>query len=59
MVESVRSDLIPYAKFLDTLDLGESCDALFYLRSIYWLNIDEVLLLSSLLNMIIIDLCPG
>jgi hypothetical protein len=59
VVESVRSDLIPYAKFLDTLDLGECCDALFYLQSRYWLDIDEGLLLSALLNNRITDLCPS
>ena len=59
MVESIISDLIPYAKFLDTLDMGECYDALFYLRSRYWLDIDEGLLLSALLNTRIIDLCPN
>jgi hypothetical protein len=59
VLESARSDLIPYAKCLDTLDLGECCDALFYLRSRYWLNIDEGLLLSALLNTRITDLCPS
>jgi hypothetical protein len=47
------------AKCLDTLDLGECCDALFYLRSRYWLNIHEGLLLSALLNTRIINLCPS
>jgi hypothetical protein len=59
VLESTRSDRIPYAKCLDTLDLGECCDALFYLQSRYWLNIDEVLLLSALLNTRITDLCPS
>jgi hypothetical protein len=59
VLESTRSDLIPYAKCSDTLDLGECCDALFYLRSRYWLNIDEGLLLSALLNTRITDLCPS
>jgi hypothetical protein len=59
VLESVRSDLIPYAKCLDTLDLGEGCYALFYLWSRYWLDIDEGLLLSALLNTRITDLCPS
>ena len=48
MLESTRSDIIPYAKCLDTLDIGECCDALFYLRSRYWLNNDELIVLSAL-----------
>jgi len=59
VLESARSNPIPYAKFLDTLDLGEYCDTLFYLRSIYWLDIDEGLLLSALLSITITDLCPS
>ena len=59
MLESARSNLIPYAKCLDTLDLGECCDALFYLQSRYWLNIDELKVLSALLSTTIIDLCPS
>ena len=59
MLESARYDLIPYVKCLDKLDLGECIDALFYLWSRYWLNIDEGLLLSALLNTRIIDLCPS
>jgi hypothetical protein len=35
VLESARSNLSLYAKFLDTLDLNECCDALFYLRSRY------------------------
>jgi hypothetical protein len=59
VLEYARSDIIPYAKCLDTLDMGECCDALFYLRSRYWLDIDEGLLLISLLNTKITDLCPS
>ena len=59
MLESARSDLIPYAKCLDTLDLGECCDALFYLQSRYRLNIDADLMLSALLNTRIIDMCAS
>ena len=59
MLESDRCDLITYAKCLDTLDMGECCDTLFYLRSRYWLDIDEGLLLISLLNTKITDLCPS
>jgi hypothetical protein len=57
VLESVRYDLIPYAKCLDTLDLGECCKALFYLQSRYWLDIDEGLLSSALLNTRIMDMC--
>jgi hypothetical protein len=59
MFESTRSDIIPYAKCLDTLDLGECCDALFYLQSRYWLDIYEGLLLNALLNNRITYLCPS
>jgi hypothetical protein len=59
VLDSSRSDLIPYAKCLDTLDLGECCDALFYLQSRYWLYIDEGLLLNALLNTRITYLCPS
>jgi hypothetical protein len=59
VLESARSDLTPYAKCLDTLDLGECYDALFYLQSRHWLNIDQGLLLSALLNTRITDLCPN
>ena len=48
VLESARSNLIPYAKCLDTLDLGECCNDLFYLRSRYWLNNDELMVLSAL-----------
>jgi hypothetical protein len=58
VLEFARYDLIPYAKCLNTLYLGECCDALFYLWSRYWLDIDEGLLLSALLNTRIKDLCP-
>ena len=58
MFESTRSDLIPYSKCLDTLDLGECCDALFHLRSRNWLNNEELMVLSALLSIFIIDLCP-
>jgi hypothetical protein len=59
VLEFARSDLIPYAKCLDTLDLGGCCDALFYLWSRYWLDIDEGLLLSAMLNTRITYLCPS
>jgi hypothetical protein len=59
VLESARSNLSLYAKCLDTLDLNECCDALFYLRSRYWLNIDEQLVLSALLSITITDLCPS
>jgi hypothetical protein len=57
--ESDRFDPFIYAKCLNTLDHGECCDALFYLRSSYWLNIDELTVLSALLSIIITDLCPS
>jgi hypothetical protein len=59
VLEYVRSDIIPHSKCLDTLDMGEWCDAMFYLWSRYWLNIDEGLLLSALLNTRITYLCPS
>jgi hypothetical protein len=59
VLESTRSYPHLYAKCLNTLDQGECCDALFYLRSIYWVNNDELTTLSSLLSVIIIDLCPN
>ena len=58
MLESARSYLIPYAKCLDTLDLGECCDALFYLPSRYLLNNNELMVLSALLSIIITYMCP-
>jgi hypothetical protein len=57
--ESARCDPFIYAKFLNTLDQGECCDALFSLRSRYWLNNDELTMLSALSSIIIIDLCPS
>jgi hypothetical protein len=59
VLKYARSDLIPYAKCLDTLDLVECCDAFLCLWSRYWLDIDEGLLLSALLNTRITDLCPN
>jgi hypothetical protein len=59
VLESSRSDPFIYAKCLDTLDLGECCDDLFYLRSRYWLNNNELMVLSDLLSIVIIDLCPS
>ena len=59
MLESARSNLFLHAKCLDTLDLGECYDALFNMQSRYWLNIDEGLLLSALLNTRITGLCPS
>jgi hypothetical protein len=59
VLESARSDPFVYAKCLDTLDLGECCDALFYLRSRYWLNNNELMVLSDLLSIVITDLCPS
>ena len=59
MLEFAISDLIPYAKCLDTLDMCECYNDLFYLWSRYWLNVDEVLLLSASLNTRIRDLCPS
>jgi hypothetical protein len=58
VLESSISDPFIYAKCLDTLDQGECCDALFYLKSRYWLNNDELMVLSSLLSIIITYLCP-
>jgi hypothetical protein len=59
VLESARSDPFLYAKCLNTLDQGECCDAMFYLRSRYWVNNDELTMLSALLSVIIIDLCPS
>jgi hypothetical protein len=59
VLESARSNLFLYAKFLNTLDLGECCDALFYMRSRCWLNNDELTVLSDLSSIMIIDLCPN
>ena len=58
-VKSVRSDPFLYSKCLNTLDKGECCDPMFYLRSRYWVNNDELPALSALLSIIIIDLCPS
>jgi hypothetical protein len=59
MLESARSNPFIYAKFLNTLDHGECCDAMFYLRSRYWLNNDEIMVLSALSSIIITYLCPS
>jgi hypothetical protein len=59
VLESARSDPFIYAKCLNTLDQGECCDALFSLWSRYWLNNDELTVLSALLSIIITDLCPS
>jgi hypothetical protein len=59
VLESARSDPFSYAKCLNTLDLGECCDALFYLWSRHWVNNDELTVLSDLLSIIITDLCPS
>jgi hypothetical protein len=59
VLEPTRSDLFIYAKCLITLDRGECCDALFYLRSRHWVNNDELIVLSDLLSIIITDLCPS
>jgi hypothetical protein len=59
VLESTGSDPVLYAKCLITLDQGECCNALFSLRSRYWLNNDELTMLSALLSIIIIDLCPS
>jgi hypothetical protein len=59
VLESARSNPFLYAKCLDTSDLGECCDALFYLRSRYWLNNNELTVLSALLSIIITDMCPS
>jgi hypothetical protein len=57
--EYARSDPFSYVKCLNTLDLGECCDALFYMRSRSWLNNDELTVLSDLLSIIITNLCPS
>jgi hypothetical protein len=57
--ESIRFDPFIYAKCLNTLDQGECWDALFSPWSRYWLNNDELMVLSSLLSIIITDLCPS
>jgi hypothetical protein len=59
VLKSARSDPFLYAKCLNTLDQGECCNALFYLRSIYWLNNNELTVLCALLSIIITDLCPS
>ena len=59
MLESARSDPFIYSKFLNILDQGECYDALFSLWSRYWLNNDELMVLSDLLSIIITDLCPS
>jgi hypothetical protein len=59
VLESNRYDPFLYAKCLNTLGRGECCDALFYLRSRYWVNNDELTMLSALLSVIIRDLCPS
>jgi hypothetical protein len=58
-LKSSRSDPFLYDKCLNTLDQGECCDALFSLRSRYWLNNDELTMLSALLSIIIIDPYPN
>jgi hypothetical protein len=59
VLEYVISNPFIYAKCLDTFDLGECCDALFYLRNRYWLNNNELNVLSALLSIVITDLCPS
>jgi hypothetical protein len=59
VLESIRSKPFSYAKCLNMLGLGEHCDDLFYMQSTHWLNNDEVTVLSDLLSIIIIDLCPS
>jgi hypothetical protein len=59
VLESARSYPFLYAKLLNTLGQGECCDALFYLQSRYWVNNDELMVLSALLSVITIDLCPN
>jgi hypothetical protein len=59
VLEYARSDPFSYAKCLNTLDLGECCDALFYMQSRYWLNNDELTVLSDLLSIIITYMCPS
>jgi hypothetical protein len=59
VLESARYDPFIYAKWLNTLDQGECCDALFSLRSRYWLNSDELMVLSALSSIIITDICPN
>jgi hypothetical protein len=57
VLESARSDPFLYAKCLNTLDQGECCDALFYLQSRYW--VDEITVLSAILSLVTIDVCPS
>jgi hypothetical protein len=59
VLESARSDPFIYYKCLNTLDQGKCRDALFSLRSIYWLNHDEITVLSSISSIIITYLCPN
>ena len=59
VLESTRSNPFIYAKCLNTLDQGECCDALFSLGSRYWLNNDDLTVLSDLLSIIITNLCPS
>jgi hypothetical protein len=59
VIEFARSDPFSNAKCLNMLRLVECCDAMFYLRSRYWLTNDELTVLSALLSIIIIDLCPS
>jgi hypothetical protein len=59
VLESPRYVPFSYAKCLNTLNLVECCDALFYLQSRYWLTNDEMTVLSALLSIIITDLCPS
>ena len=48
VLEYARSDPFSYAKCLNILDQGECCDALVSLQSRYWLNNDELAVLSAL-----------
>ena len=57
VLESTISDPFIYAKLLNTLDQGECCDALFSLGSRYWLNNNELTVLSALLSIVITYLC--
>jgi hypothetical protein len=59
VLKFARSDPFISAKCLDTLDEGECCDALFSLCSRYWLNNDELMVLSSLLSIIFTYMCPS
>jgi hypothetical protein len=59
VLESARSNPVLYANFLNTLDQGECCDDLFSLRSRYWLNNDELMVLSDLLSITITYMCPS